>query len=158
MAFRCYPVFLSGFWSPPFFHFCKISFKKYQNYSLAFLLSVFFRIGFLFINLPITVRAFAKPGTFDRNASAYPNITQNRNLSNVLRYPGFANALLAAALLVCPLCGGAGILFCKLGFEHGFVRLANVYDCVGLAYTLSTNFNCIPFSVTFSIFTLTILP
>jgi hypothetical protein len=46
--------------------------------------------------LHITVRAFAKPGTFDRNASANPNITQNRNLSNVLRNPGFANALLAS--------------------------------------------------------------
>jgi hypothetical protein len=44
----------------------------------------------------ITVRAFAKPGAFDRNASANPNITQNRNLSNVLRNPGFANALLAS--------------------------------------------------------------
>ena len=48
------------------------------------------------LNLPITVRAFAKAGTFDRNASANPNVKQNRNLSNVLRNPGFANALLAS--------------------------------------------------------------
>ena len=45
-------------------------------------------------NLPITCRAFAKPGTFYRYASANPNVKQNRKLSNVLRNPGFANALL----------------------------------------------------------------
>ena len=48
----------------------------------------------------LTVRAFAKPGTFDRNASANPNITQNRNLSNVMRNPGFVNALLVAGFLL----------------------------------------------------------
>ena len=50
----------------------------------------------------LTLRAFAKPGTFDRNASVNPNITQNRNLSNVLRNPGFANALLCAANFITP--------------------------------------------------------
>ena len=49
-------------------------------------------------NLPITCRAFAKPGTFYRYASANPNVKQNRKLSNVLRNPGFANALLSLVL------------------------------------------------------------
>ena len=48
------------------------------------------------LGLQVTCRAFAKPGTFFRNASANPNVKQNRNLSNVLRNPGFANALLWA--------------------------------------------------------------
>jgi hypothetical protein len=42
------------------------------------------------------VRKFEKTTTFARNASANPNVKQNRNLSNVLRNPGFANALLAS--------------------------------------------------------------
>jgi hypothetical protein len=46
--------------------------------------------------LPLTVLEFAKPGAFDRNASVNPNVKQNRNLLNVLRNPGFVNALLAS--------------------------------------------------------------
>jgi hypothetical protein len=42
------------------------------------------------------VRAFAKPGSFNRNAYANPNITQNRGFSNDLRNPGFMIALLAS--------------------------------------------------------------
>lgn len=52
------------------------------------------------LKLPRTVCAFAKPGIFDRNATMNPNITQNRNFSNVLINNGFANALLAFRWLI----------------------------------------------------------
>jgi hypothetical protein len=38
-------------------------------------------------------------GEFDRNAFTNSNVTQNRNLSKVLRNPGFAKALLWDGLL-----------------------------------------------------------
>jgi hypothetical protein len=47
----------------------------------------------------LTVRAFAKPGTFDRNASANPNVSQNRNFSNVLQKPQFCKCAVSVSLV-----------------------------------------------------------
>jgi hypothetical protein len=63
-------------------------------------MSSFFYYFFIVVvfKLATNVLGLGEVGDFDRNASANPNVTQNRNLSNVLRNPGFANALLCPVL------------------------------------------------------------
>jgi len=50
----------------------------------------------MFVQLAHNVLRICEAGDFFRNTSANPNIAQNRNLSNVMSNPGFANALLWA--------------------------------------------------------------